>query len=392
MRHLQFRWLALLSGIAVLGFLSEASEAAEPSGNEIYQRTLRSTCWVIIPGKGWGTGWVVDLDRRLIITNCHVVGDSGYVDVIFPEYDKSGKVISERDHYKNKKGPGYVTQRDAGRDLAIIRVTSIPREANQLKLASRNVGPGDRVHTVGNPGVSKALWVYTSGTVRTEVYEANYKSSDKAGVNVQNIKAQIFETQSPINPGDSGGPVVNDQGELVGVNSSHSGGDSRLVTQCINVSEVKKVLPSLPESRDNDADRARKWREEGSAALRDGEYTAAVNLFSAAIRVVSDNYLYYNDRGAAYTFLNKDPEAIKDFSKAILLNPKYAITYRNRGAAYYRLGKLPEAIADFTRAIEIDNRYARAYRGRGDAYTKLGNTREAQADYKKALELEQASK
>src|SRR5262249_52591585 len=56
--------------------------------------------------------------------------------------------------------------------------------------------------------------------------------------------AKMLETQSPINPGDSGGPVVNDNLELVGVVSSLDP-RSRLVSLCIDVEEVRAFLATF---------------------------------------------------------------------------------------------------------------------------------------------------
>ena len=56
---------------------------------------------------------------------------------------------------------------------------------------------------MGNPGASDAYWVYTSGAI-SQVYQKTIR------YNTQTVQARVLETQSPINPGDSGGPVVND--------------------------------------------------------------------------------------------------------------------------------------------------------------------------------------
>jgi tetratricopeptide (TPR) repeat protein len=266
----------------------------------------------------------------------------------------------------------------------------MPRDVRALRLSTETIGPGHHVHTVGNPGASGALWVYTTGTVRTEVY--NFKDFAVNGKNGKNnVEASGFETQSAISPGDSGSPVVNDHGDVVGVNFCISS-DVKGVTYCIHVSEVKKLLGNFTGSSVDKYSVAMHLRDQGVTYLHRGEYETAVELLKEAIRIDPSNYVSYNERGAAYTFLDKDPEAIRDFNRSIVLNPKYAVAYRNRGSAYFRLGKFQEAIADFTRALQLNDRYARAYRGRGDVYTKLGKTREAQEDYKKAIELEQASK
>jgi hypothetical protein len=373
------------------------SLAAEPSGKEIYQRTLRATCWVVTR-QGAGTGWLVDCNRKEILTNSHVVGDNSTVSIVFPAY-ADGKVIAERSHYQ-KRGRavhGKVLSRDPDRDLALIEVASVPAECVALKLAGESMRPGDRVHTVGNPGASEALWVYTAGMVRTEVFRGKLKLTrpDKPDLPLPPLDAYVFETQSPINPGDSGGPVVNDQGELVGVNCGMRPG-AQQVTFCIDVREVKAFLASGPgpsrRSPEPSSSEALKLRDRGSALLRQGEYQAAVDSLTRALDLNPKDYQAYNERGAAYTWLDKDNEAVRDFSQAVALNDRYSVAYRNRGAAYLRLGKLDEAVRDFSRAIELNDRYARAYLGRSDAYARLGKRKEAQADHRKALELDPSLK
>jgi hypothetical protein len=80
------------------------------------------------------------------------------------------------------------------------------------------------------------LWVYTSGTVRT-VYQKQFRT----GAGEHNFK--VVETQSPINSGDSGGPVVNSNGELVAIAQAIAP-NARLVSYCVDISEVKTFLAS----------------------------------------------------------------------------------------------------------------------------------------------------
>jgi serine protease Do len=57
------------------------------------------------------------------------------------------------------------------------------------------------------------------------------------------VRARVVETQSPVNLGDSGGPGVNDRGELVAiVESTHFGDKVHLISTFIHVSEVRELL------------------------------------------------------------------------------------------------------------------------------------------------------
>ena len=118
---------------------------------------------------------------------------------------------------------------------ALLELSSLPDDINQIALAENSVTPGEVVQTVGNPGSSGALWVYSSGTVRA-VYHGEYRTTGG-----YRIDARVVETQIPTNSGDSGGPVVNSLGQLVAINQSHTT-DARLINHCIDVTEIKDFV------------------------------------------------------------------------------------------------------------------------------------------------------
>jgi serine protease Do len=221
-----------------------STAAAGKSPRLLYKEVLRATVLVQVPisrqQTSSGTGWVVDRTRRLLITNFHVVAVKGKaarnVRVVFPAYLK-GRVVAEKAFY-NKKGravPARVVVSDPGRDLAVLQVGRLPPGVTALRLAPASPEPGETCHSVGNPSVSMAMWVYTLGTVR-QVAQQRVKYPTG-----QLVRAVMVETQSPINPGDSGSPLVNGTGQLIGVNA-HLDKNARLVSRAIAVTEVRKVL------------------------------------------------------------------------------------------------------------------------------------------------------
>jgi S1-C subfamily serine protease len=230
-----------------------AAHAQAEGGERIYPRLLKSTVWVISPRGGnlysMGTGSLLDLGLKLVLTNYHVVADKDTVTALFPTFHtgRSGhaELVAERDVYLNlfRSGGGCrgrVIARDPRRDLALIQLDTVPSGAHPVPLARQTVGPGERVHSIGNPGGSGALWVYTFGTVR-QVYHKRWKC--KFGEGILDLDAQVVETQSPTNQGDSGGPLVNDRGELVGVTQGSSS-SAQLLSTFIEVGEVKDLLRS----------------------------------------------------------------------------------------------------------------------------------------------------
>ena len=207
-----------------------------------YQQTLSSTAWVLAKTDGStssGTGVLVDAEKKLLLTNFHVVGDARAAVIFFPDMKKGNPEV-ERNHYlKNVKKLGIrgrVLGVDRKRDLALIELDRIPEGIKAIKLAEKSGSPGQQVQSVGNSGSTEALWVFTSGTVRS-VYQKQFRT----GAGEHDFK--VLETQSPINPGDSGGPVVNENGELLGICQSLSP-KARLVTYCVDITEVKQFLNS----------------------------------------------------------------------------------------------------------------------------------------------------
>lgn len=74
--------------------------------------------------------------------------------------------------------------------------------------------------------------------------------------------------------------------------------------------------------------------------------------------------------------------------RAITLNPTNAVYYCNRAAAYSRLEKHDEAIMDCKEAIRLDPTYGKAYGRLGIAYSNLNRFGDARIAYSKALELD----
>jgi hypothetical protein len=125
---------------------------------------------------------------------------------------------------------------DRKRDLALIELPAVPERAKAIELAETSVTPGASVDMIGNPGGSDVLWAYTSGTVRL-VYDKKFKSDHGEH------EFKVVETQSPIKPGDSGGPVVNSDGKLVAIAQSFSA-QMNLVSYCVDITEIKDFLNS----------------------------------------------------------------------------------------------------------------------------------------------------
>jgi S1-C subfamily serine protease len=219
----------------------------------VYQRALPATAWVLASSGGKGTGWLLDRDRRLLVTNYHVVGESLAVDAVFPVVEK-GALLADRGwylanlHRLKQDGhavAGRLLRRDKRCDLALIELETIPAGALALPLAAHGPYPGERVHSIGNRRDLDVLWVYTQGSVR-QVYRTQ-EGYFWRGLHLGK-GAHLVVTQSPINEGDSGGALLNDAGEVVGVAAAVRW-QVPLACVCIEVQEVRALaeLPPRPE-------------------------------------------------------------------------------------------------------------------------------------------------
>jgi S1-C subfamily serine protease len=182
---------------------------------KLHQKVARSTAWIVSPRGSTGTGWLVDAGNRYLVTARHVVqegrGIAKTVDVLFAQFNEAGEVITDKGHYEKHKEQlaikGKVVYESVERDMAVLQLARLPEGVLALPLAARNPLPGQEVHVIGNSSTSfGGLFGYNAGRVRN-VFRWVLRSGA--------IKADVVAHYCPTNQGDSGGPVVNQRGEVV---------------------------------------------------------------------------------------------------------------------------------------------------------------------------------
>ncbi len=227
------------------------------TGEQIYRRLLRSTVFIVVADTsgtditfiGCGSGALIHKDRRLVVTNYHVVGERARVAVFFPALDTKSELITKPLHYitnaKTLRIWGRVVARDPQRDLALLELETLPSTAAAVSIASRPAATNSMVWSIGASGVGReftgALWRGCTGSV-TNRYKDRLTMD-----NGQVVEAMLLQTQKPVNPGDSGGPTVNDRCELVGVVSSLTQ-NKNLVTHDIDETEIRSFLAAYAKS------------------------------------------------------------------------------------------------------------------------------------------------
>ena len=218
-------------------------KAGETAGAEVYRRALRSVAVIKTSvSNGRGTAWVLDKGRGLLVTSATSVGTPDFVDVLFP-FRKDGRTVAEatfyRDHLRELREDGHarrgrVLARDVERNLALVEVEALPDGTADLPPADEPPEPGARLHALGNPNSVEALWVYAAGSVR-QLGRARLAAAEEAK------KVRVVVAQLPLSDGDSGGPVLDDRGRLVGV-AAGKDAPQQLVGYLLDVREVKSFL------------------------------------------------------------------------------------------------------------------------------------------------------
>jgi serine protease Do len=167
---------------------------------------------------GTGSGVIID-SKGVILTNSHVVSQADEVTV-------------ELQDGRRLKGKSWAT--DPRRDVAIVKVeSSEPLPAARLG-DSDEMQIGDWVLALGNP--------FNVGTSVTQ----GIISATGRTTNINELESYI-QTDAAVNPGNSGGPLINLQGEVIGINtaiSSNSGGYDG-VSFAIPVNMVRGIADQL---------------------------------------------------------------------------------------------------------------------------------------------------
>ena len=175
-------------------------------------------------GTATGSGFVLDKEG-FVLTNAHVVEGADEVGVRFTE--EGDPVEAE------------VKGRDPSTDIAILKVDPDDAKLEPLPLGdSKRVRVGDPVVAIGNPfGFTRTV---TSGIVSALQRQIEAPN----GFPIRNV----IQTDASVNPGNSGGPLLDAQGRVIGINSQiATGGSSGSVgiAFAVPIDTAKQLLPQL---------------------------------------------------------------------------------------------------------------------------------------------------
>lgn len=195
--------------------------------NQVYEKVKHSVVAVVTYGQGSdltdspissGSGIVFSEDGY-IVTNSHVIGDSNQypVKVVFTGQDENEE---------DQEYPAQIVGYDKRTDIAVLKIDAAgltPAEfadSDQLKV-------GDTVLSLGNPGVA--------GENFTNTLTKGMVSAVNRTVTMSSVNMQYIQTDAAINPGSSGGALLNLYGQVVGINAAK-----------ITTTEVEGICFAIP--------------------------------------------------------------------------------------------------------------------------------------------------
>lgn len=194
----------------------------------VYERANPAVVYIIVPPIGAGTGFVYSEDGY-IVTNNHVVAGGRSFEIVFAGGSRQEATL---------------VGRDVDSDLAVLQVAELPAGVSPLPLAEgQMLQAGQFVVAIGNPFGEE-------GSMSLGIISAlgrSLTSQRNLGMGSSYSLPGAIQTDAPINPGSSGGPLLNLNGEVVGLAAAiaTTTGTNSGVGFAIPVQALQRIVPSL---------------------------------------------------------------------------------------------------------------------------------------------------
>ena len=353
--------LLRFTALGIILFLITAA-ASTQNNEQLAEKALAATVYLEMADRdgntlGFGSGFFVGQSQ--IATNLHII-------------EGAAKGTAKLAGSPTKYTVDGISTIDEKNDLAILKVTGF--EGAPLPLGdSDTVKTDETVYVVGNP---KGL-------------EGTFSDDTISSFREEDAKKR-FQMTDLIAPGNSGGPVLNGNGEVIGISliTLEGGQNLNFVVPSNYLKELLtqsgKAKPLWRGKQSISAETHLRW---GYAKYRLDQYQAAIDDYDIAIGLKPDFAPAYYFRGTVKRSLGQYKEAIEDYDIAIDLKSDFAFAYYFRGTIRGDLGEHFIAIQDYNKAIDAKPDYAFAYLRRGIANYLLDRNWAAKKDWNTALEL-----
>jgi tetratricopeptide (TPR) repeat protein len=349
-------WLMLILFVALAAESVRAQQPQQDLLPELVRRVKPAVVSIITYDaknemKMTGTGFFIRPGQ--VITNLHVIDGAHHAEI--RTFDGKGKTYPVR---------GMAAIDEEG-DLALLDIEMPETRARTLDLASAVPDEGEKIFVIGNP-------LRLEGSVADGIVSAVRE--------VPNL-GKIIQITAPISPGNSGSPVFNMKGEVVGVVTIKvtNGQNIGLALGAQRVSEIKpgSKLITFEElsARGKDNQKAEAlsewWYQNGLNSLWLGRYENALGYFENAVNKNPNRAEAWIQVGYCQVKQGNNRDAIKAFKQAIRLRPNSYEAYNKLGDAYYYAGSFYEALTAYRQAARLRPEIAETYFNLGMTYLEL---------------------
>ena len=300
-----------------------------------------------------------------VVTNLHVI--RGSVRAEIKTLDGKGKMYPVN---------GTLAVDEEG-DLALLSVDMPLERARTSELASELPDEGEPIFVIGNP-------LKLEGSVSDGIVSAVREVPNSY---------RIIQITAPISHGNSGSPVFNLRGQVLGVVTVKvtNGQNINLAIAAARVAELKagKLQPLSDVAPKGKGDVAESLYRSGIESLWLGNYDNAVGYFENAANKNPKRAEAWVQVGYCKVKQGKIQEAIRAYTQALQLKPSDAEIHNKLGDAYYYSGRLREAIESYTEAARLRPDNAETFYNLALSYFESGNLSMAATEARTLQRLDQ---
>ena len=300
-------------------------------------------------GEALMTGSGFFLAPGQVVTNLHVIRGAARAEI--KTLDGKGKVYPVS---------GALAIDEEG-DLALLGIDMPLDHSRGAELARELPDEGESIFVIGNP-------LKLEGSVSDGIVSAVREVPNSY---------RIIQITAPISHGNSGSPVFNLRGEVLGVVTVKvtNGQNINLAIAAGRVAQLHagklQLLPDLALKSKGDV--AESSYRNGLDSLWLGNYDSAVGYFENAVNKNPKRVDAWVQVGYCRVKQGKNQEAIRAYLQALQLKPEDAEIYNKLGDAYYYAGRLREAIESYTMAKQLEPNNAETFYNLAIAYYESGN-------------------
>lgn len=347
-------WIVKRTGIGIFFAILAATAAGAVELTPVVEKIQPAVVTLVTydihrQKSGFGSGFFVDGDGHLV-TNFHVMDGAYFAEV--------------RTHAGETFPVVRVVAENREADLIKVRI-DIPKERRRwLQLSGTLPSIAEQIVVVGSPmGLDQTVSEGIVSAIR-----------DMPGI------GKFFQISAPISRGSSGGPVVNMDGQVIGIVTfmMRFGQNLNFAVSAEGVAGLtpegigKTVSEWTYANSLKSPGMAEELCRQGLLFSVNGDYAKAIDFYREATEQDPENTIAWYGLGNCYDGLAQTEEAVAAYQQAIRINPEDPFLRFSLANYLVKLGRLADAIASYEMVVQLDPDNADAYAGLAMAQTEMG--------------------